>query len=150
MLQIKSATAADLDFIIAAQQRMAWETEQLTLPTARLTQGVAAVLNDPTKGEYWVGLWHGKPVSCLLLTSEWSDWRNGWVIWLQSLYVLPEYRQKGIFKAMYRHLQAEVCERNDWHGIRLYVDQRNHSAIGVYEALNMDSAHYKLYEWLPN
>ncbi len=111
--------------------------------------GVQAVIDDPRKGTYWVSERDGALVGCLLTVPEWSDWRNGTVLWIHSVYVVPEARGLGVYKSLYRHLQHRVHESDDLRGLRLYVDKRNHNAQRAYEALGMTAEHYHLYEWLP-
>ena len=83
-----------------------------------------------------------------MITYEWSDWRNGNVYWIQSVYVLPEYRGKGVFKEMYLHIKLSVKETPGLSGIRLYVDKHNHRAQKVYNKIGMDGSHYQLFEWM--
>lgn len=128
---------------------MALETEGLELSTEVLSRGVEAVFNDPGKGTYYVAVSSEGVIASLMITREWSDWRNGWVWWIQSVYVLPDYRGKGVYAAMYAYLK-EISERDpDVLGLRLYVDQRNVQACKVYERLGMNGDHYSLYEWMP-
>jgi GNAT superfamily N-acetyltransferase len=146
---IRMATDADAASIIGFQKAMALETEGLELRPETLARGVEAVLNDPGKGTYYVAEGPEGVIASLMITREWSDWRNGWVWWIQSVYVLPGYRGKGVYAAMYAFLK-EIVERNtDALGLRLYVDQRNALACRVYERLGMNGDHYSLYEWMP-
>ncbi len=147
MITIRKAIPEDSATIIEFQQKMAWETEQLTLVPVKVTNGVAAVFANPGHGQYWVAEDSGKIVSSLLITYEWSDWRNANVWWFQSVYVLPEYRRTGIFRSLYEHIKAEA-ENNGIAGLRLYVETNNMRAQKTYEALGMQSEHYKMYEWL--
>jgi len=141
----------DASAIVDFQLRMARETEDLELDRDTVTRGVAAVLADPTKGIYWVAEREGDPlrvVGSLLTTFEWSDWRDGTVLWIQSVYVVPEERGRGVYRALYEHLKRRVEEDPALKGIRLYVDKRNAAAQGVYERLGMSREHYELFEWL--
>jgi ribosomal protein S18 acetylase RimI-like enzyme len=108
-----------------------------------------AVFENPGHGQYWVAEDEGKVVASLLITYEWSDWRNANVWWFQSVYVLPEYRRSGIFRSMYLKIKEEG-ERQGIAGLRLYVETNNERARKTYEALGMQSEHYTMYEWLKN
>lgn len=145
---IRYAHHSDADVIAGFQLKMALETEQLELDPEVVKLGVTSVLNDSSKGFYLVFEEAGRVAGCLMITKEWSDWRARWVWWIQSLYVLPGLRQKGIFKRMYDYL-VSVLERDpDVAGIRLYVDRTNIRARKVYEAIGMDGEHYQLFEWM--
>ena len=147
MITIRKANQEDAASIIDFQKKMAWETEQLTLEPAIITKGVSAVFQNITRGQYWVAEVGDKIIASLLITYEWSDWRNSEVWWFQSVYVLPERRRKGIFRSMYLHVKHEA-EKQGVAGLRLYVETNNSSAQRTYEALGMQSEHYKMYEWL--
>jgi GNAT superfamily N-acetyltransferase len=148
MVQIRVATEEDKDFIADFQMKMARETEGLELRPEVLNEGVLRVLRDPEKGKYFVADDGGKVVGSLLITYEWSDWRNRWVLWIQSVYVLPEYRQQGVFRALYQHIKDWALRDTGVAGIRLYVDKTNQKAIQVYRKLGMDGEHYRLFEWM--
>jgi GNAT superfamily N-acetyltransferase len=90
----------------------------------------------------------GKVVGSLLTTFEWSDWRNGTVLWIQSVYVRPEFRKRSIFSKIYKHIQEKVTANANLRGIRLYADKTNISAHGVYEHLGMTAEHYQMFEWM--
>ena len=147
MITIRKAKPEDATAIIDFQQKMAWETEQMTLVPDIITKGVNAVFNDPYRGMYWVAENKGLVMASLLITYEWSDWRNCNVWWIQSVYVLPEFRRQGIFRSMYFHIKDEA-EKNCIPGLRLYVETNNSSAQNTYEALGMKSLHYKMFEWM--
>ncbi|MGD0754985.1 MAG: GNAT family N-acetyltransferase [Bacteroidales bacterium] len=147
MIIIRKATCEDTSAIIDFQQKMAWETEQMTLVPEIVHNGVNAVFNDPTHGQYWVAEGKGNIVASLLITYEWSDWRNTTVWWFQSVYVLPEFRRTGIFRSMYLHIKNEAYN-GGIAGLRLYVETNNSKAQHTYEALGMKSHHYKMYEWM--
>ena len=147
MLTIRKANSADSSVIIDFQQKMAWETEQMKLVPEVINKGVKAVFNDPAKGQYWIAEDQGMIVASLLITYEWSDWRNCNVWWFQSVYVLPEFRRKGIFRSMYRFIKEEA-QKNGIGGLRLYVETNNKNAQFTYEALGMQSLHYKMFEWM--
>jgi len=145
---IRPARPEDAAALVNFQILMARETEDLELDRPTVEQGVAAVFADPGKGEYWLAEEEGRLLGGLLVTFEWSDWRNGTVLWVQSVYVLPEARGRGIYRRLYEHLRARVASAPDLRGIRLYVDKRNSAAQRVYERLGMTREHYELFEWL--
>ncbi len=147
-INIRPGLLFDIDSIAEFQVKMAFETEkmELHLPTVKL--GVSAVMDDPSKGKYWLAEVDGQVVGCLLTVPEWSDWRNGTVLWIHSVYVIPEYRKHGVFKSLYQHLTKLVNESSDLRGLRLYVDKTNLSAQKVYEKLGMSGEHYHLFEWM--
>ena len=148
MVQIRQASPGDADTLVEFQIRMAEETEGLFLDRPTVTRGVQAVFGDPAKGSYWVAEEAGRIVGALLTMPEWSDWRNATVLWIHSVYVPPEARHRGVFKALYLHLKALVVKSADLAGLRLYVDKGNQIAQGVYTDLGMTKDHYDLYEWL--
>jgi GNAT superfamily N-acetyltransferase len=147
MIKIRKATPLDSAEIIDFQQKMAWETENLLLSGEVVTNGVGAVFGNDSLGQYWVAEENGKVIASLLITYEWSDWRNAQVWWFQSVYVLPGHRRKGIFRSMYMCVKEEA-EKQNVAGLRLYVETNNHRACKTYEALGMNSEHYRMYEWL--
>ena len=147
MTTIRKATPKDASIIIDFQQKMAWETEQMILVPEIIDKGVKAVFADSTRGQYWVAEEKGNVVASLLITYEWSDWRNSNVWWFQSVYVLPDFRRSGIFRSMYLHIKDEA-DKQGVAGLRLYVERNNSRAQLTYEALGMISGHYTMYEWL--
>ncbi len=144
-LTIRAATAADLDVLVAGNAAMALETEQLQLDPPTLRQGVAAVLNGQVPGRYWVAEHEGRVVGQLLLTYEWSDWRNRQVWWIQSVHVASDARRLGVFRALYAHTRAAALAEGAG-GVRLYVDDTNTRAQAVYTALGMNGGHYRVFE----
>ena len=147
MITIRKATPEDTSAIIDFQQKMAWETEEMTLKPEMITKGVHAVFTDPSRGQYYVADNDGTVVASLLITYEWSDWRNANVWWFQSVYVLPGFRRRGIFRSMYSHIREEA-DKQSVAGLRLYVESNNTRARRTYETLGMTSEHYTMYEWL--
>lgn len=145
--EIHAASPQDAATIVDFQLRMARETEGLELDFDTVTRGVAAVFADPSKGTYWLAERGGRIAGCLL-TFEWSDWRDGTVLWIQSVYVPPEERGQRVYRALYEHLKRRVEGDPRLKGIRLYVDRRNAAAQQVYERLGMSREHYDLFEWL--
>jgi ribosomal protein S18 acetylase RimI-like enzyme len=145
---IRPATPGDAPTLIDFQLRLARESEGLALDPEVLRRGVLGVFEDPVRGRYWVAEAAGRMVGGLLATREWSDWRAGTVVWVQSVYVVPEARRRGIYRRLYERLRREVEASPDLKGIRLYVDKTNTPAQRAYERLGMTRDHYDLYEWL--
>ena len=134
--------------IVDYQLKMAKETENMELERPVVEKGVQAVFEDIHKGQYFVCEKDGKIIASLLTLYEWSDWRNGQVLWIHSVYVEKDFRNQGVFKNMYQHLKEKVENDPSLFGLRLYVDQSNHLASKVYETLGMRNDHYSLYEWM--
>ena len=147
-IKTRQAGAADVETIASFQCRLAAESESLTLDPGTVRKGVQAVVNDPNRGRYWLAEVDGQCVACLMILHEWSDWRNAAVWWIHSLYVLPEFRRRGVLKALYGRLRSLVEADPSLRGLRLYVEKDNRTAMATYEALGMDGRHYKLYEWM--
>jgi len=148
MIEIREGKLSDSENIVELQLRMAQETEGLQLDRNVVSKGVRGVFEEPARGTYWVAEEKGKVLGVLLAISEWSDWRNATVLWIHSLYVIPEARGQGVFKKLYLNLEKQVEQSPELAGIRLYVDKQNKSAQKVYEKLGMNKHHYELYEWL--
>ncbi len=149
MVKVRDAIFADRQYIVEFQLAMAQETEGLVLNKEIVDLGVEAVFRDPSKGFYYVAENDGKVIGSLLTTFEWSDWRNGQIIWIQSVFVKKEYRGQGVFKMLYQYIKSKVeNQENGFRGIRLYVDKTNKNAQKVYERLGMESHHYDTYEWM--
>lgn len=144
-LNIRPAIRGDIAALVAWNAAMAWETEAKRLDPVVLARGVAAVLDEPRRGFYLVAERNGAAVGGLLVTYEWSDWRDGDFWWIQSVYVVSGARRGGVFRA----LHAEVLRRAreaDAVGVRLYVETGNHRAQATYEGLRMQRCHYFMYE----
>jgi GNAT superfamily N-acetyltransferase len=144
----RAGLSTDLEPIVAFQLAMARETEELDLDPAVLTRGVEAVFSDPAKGRYFVAESDGKVIASLMLTFEWSDWRNGLVWWIQSVYVVPDFRGRRVYASLYDHIQRLAADDPAIRGIRLYVDRRNVRAQEVYTRLGMNGEHYQVFEWM--
>ncbi len=142
----REAKKPEYKVIAGFQQKMALETENFHLDTDTVLKGVQAVFNDASKGKYYIVEDDEKVIASLLTTYEWSDWRNSQVIWIQSVFVLPEYRKKGVFKLMYSEIKKNVANNPDYSGIRLYVDKTNIKAHKVYKKVGMEGEHYSLFE----
>ena len=139
----------DIEVIAQYQVNMALETEKMQLDLPTVLKGVQAVIDDPSKGKYWVAEVDGKVAGCLLTVPEWSDWRNATVLWIHSVYVNSENRGQGLYKALYEQVLRVVKEsKGESRGIRLYVDKTNTAAQEVYSKLGMNGEHYTLYEWM--
>ena len=145
---VRKAELKDLESIVGFQLAMAKETEHIELNRSTVEKGVTAVLKDSTKGAYYVVEKDEYVISSLLTTYEWSDWRNGTVLWIQSVYVRPEYRRKGVYRRMYSHIKEQVLNDKNLNGIRLYADKSNHTAHKTYRNLGMSMDHYITFEWL--
>ncbi|MEM1134511.1 MAG: GNAT family N-acetyltransferase [Bacteroidota bacterium] len=148
MLEIRKGQHQDISAIADFQVKMAKETEDYDLDRSTVLKGVKRILDEPARGYYLLSEVEDKVIASKLILFEWSDWRNGEVLWIHSLYVLPEYRGKGIFRKMYDKLKQEVEENSNYRGIRLYVEKANTKAQKVYDAIGMTNEHYDMYEWL--
>jgi len=145
-IKIRPATQNDAECIVRFNAAMAQETEHITLDLSRLRPGVDAVLNDPAKGFYIVAESEGCIVGQLMITYEWSDWRNGVFWWIQSVYVDPAYRNKKIFSQLHRTIEQMAHNDGTVCGIRLYVERANTRAQTVYKNLGMHPTVYEMYE----
>ena len=143
-MTIRQATPADTDVIADFNLRLAEETEQLRLDPETVRAGVAAVLGDSAKGLYFVADVDGTVAGQVMITYEWSDWRNGNLWWLQSVYVRQEFRCRGVFRALFRHLEQLARARRDVAGLRLYMHADNQHARRTYERLGMTYSNYEV------
>ncbi|HXD87245.1 MAG TPA: GNAT family N-acetyltransferase [Urbifossiella sp.] len=143
-LSIRRATASDEDTLVAFNAALAWESEGKRLDPSVLRAGVRAAFADPAKGFYVVAESEGIIVGQSAITYEWSDWRNGWYWWIQSVYVKEEARRQGVFRAIYRHLEAEAAADPGVIGIRLYVERENAKARATYRTLGLEEESYLL------
>jgi ribosomal protein S18 acetylase RimI-like enzyme len=148
VIQIRKAIVADIPALVAFQMSLALESENVILDQGILATGLKALFDDPTKGYYNIAEDDGEPVGCHMVTYEWSDWRNGMVLWLQSVYVREAYRKKGVFRQMYDNLADAIRKDPGLRGLRLYVDKSNERAMKTYEKMGMDGSHYTVYEWM--
>jgi len=145
-ITIRKARLSDAAVIAEFNARLALETEDLRLAPEVLEAGVNALLRDPAKGVYYVAEADGVVVGQVMITYEWSDWRNGNIWWLQSVYVTEAFRRQGVFRRLFAHLktlagaQPEVC------GLRLYMHADNARARRSYEELGMKATHYQVFE----
>lgn len=142
---ITRGAVCDIESIVQFQADMAMESEGCVLDKEKVTKGVTAAMLDDSKGVYWVAKFEKRPIGSLMLTREWSDWNNEWYWWIQSVYVIPEFRRKGVYKAMYKKVK-DTAKANNVSQIRLYVDKTNVSAQKVYQNLGMQESHYLMFE----
>lgn len=145
-MKIRRAAAEDVPALIQFNQAMALETEGKRLDTETLTKGVGAVFDDASKGFYVVAEDDGGIVGGLMVTYEWSDWRNNWFWWIQSVYVLPDARGKRVYSLMYEFVKETARDVGGVCGFRLYVEKANTHAQKVYERVGMEESVYLMYE----
>ena len=148
-LTVRRATPADAATIVEFNRLLAFESEGKTLDPAVLSAGVQAGLADPKKALYFLAEVDGALLGQIMLTFEWSDWRNGWVWWIQSVYVDQKARRRGVFRALYEHVYKLACADPEVIGIRLYVERDNHAAQQTYLRLGMEWTSYGLLERYP-
>lgn len=146
MITVRMATVEDVEFLVDGNARMAMETEGLALDRERLRAGVSAVFADAGRGFYLVGEVDGERAGQMMITYEWSDWRNGVFWWIQSVYTVPERRGLGVFGAIYRRVEEMARERGDVCGVRLYVEAHNERAQATYRKCGMAETVYRMYE----
>ena len=125
---------------------MAQETEALTLPRDTVSAGVRHTMEKPGYGFYIVAEKDGCVIGMLMVTSEWSDWRNAHFWWIQSVYVLPEFRRQGVYRGLYESVKVRAADAGNVCGFRLYVEKSNSVAQKTYESLGMSETHYAMYE----
>jgi len=145
-MNIRPATKEDIGALVEFNQAMALETEGKALDAQILRSGVEAIFQTEDKGFYVVAEDAGKIVGGLMVTFEWSDWRNSWFWWIQSVYILPEARGRKIYSSLYEFVKTRAREQKNVCGFRLYVEKENARARAVYEKLGMESSHYLMYE----
>ncbi len=148
-ITVRSARASDADTLIEFNAAMAMETEKLSLDRDVLARGVRAALADAGKGVYFVAEMDTHIVGQLMITREWSDWRNGWFWWIQSVYVAKEARRAGVFRALYRHVEAAASSVPSVIGIRLNVERENATAQATYRRLGLEWTAYQVMEKYP-
>jgi len=147
-LAIRRATPADVSTVVEFNRLLAQESEGKTLDVGILTRGVRAALADPHKCIYFVAEDESAILGQTMITYEWSDWRDGWIWWIQSVYVRPEARKRGVFRAIYEHIQQTAVQEGVV-GIRLYVEDNNQRAHETYYRLGMKRAGYFVLEKIP-
>ncbi len=145
-LIIRRASAADISRIVAFQLSMAHETESKVLDSHVVEEGVRVLLRKPDKGQYFLAEYESRVVGSLLITYEWSDWRNANFWWIQSVYVEPASRRQGVYSAMHNHVLDFAKSDSGVCGVRLYVDRENRIAQSTYNRLGMSKSRYDMYE----
>jgi GNAT superfamily N-acetyltransferase len=148
-LSIRQAGPADAAIVIEFNCLLAQESEGKTLDAAVVGRGVAAGLADPRKSVYFLAEEDGAAVGQIMYTTEWSDWRNGWFWWVQSVYVRPSARRRGVFRALFEHVQQAARADGQVIGLRLYVERDNHVAQETYRRMGMDATAYLVFERYP-
>jgi GNAT superfamily N-acetyltransferase len=142
---VREATLEDRDRIVEYNRAMARETEDRELDLATVRAGVEALLEDPSRGRYFLAERGGATVGQAMVTYEWSDWRNGRLWWIQSVYVAPVHRRSGVYRTLHEHIGRRARDRGAA-GLRLYVERENVAARRTYERLGMESSDYVMYE----
>ncbi len=145
---VRDARTEDVETLVEFNIRLAEETESKALDREILARGVCAALADPARLRYWVAEVDGGVVGQAAATREWSDWRNGWFWWFQSVYVLADARGQGVFRALYQHIRETARSEADVIGLRLYVEHENRSAQATYRNLGMAPGGYQVFEEL--
>ena len=148
-LTLRAASSADAHIIVDFNQKLAQETEGKMLDPGLLSRGVAALLGDPAKGRYFLAEEDGVILGQAMVTFEWSDWRNGWIWWVQSVYVRVDARRKGVFRSLYEHLKKTADMEAQAVALRLYVERDNLVAQKTYASLGMSPTSYLIMERCP-
>lgn len=143
---IRDAGPGDAEFLVRGNASMALETELLSLDLDRLRAGVHALFEDPSRGRYYIAERSGRRAGQLMLTYEWSDWRNGVFWWIQSVWVEPEHRGRGVFRALYNHVRELALSTPGVCGLRLYVEKSNERARRTYLRCGMRQSEYDMFE----
>jgi GNAT superfamily N-acetyltransferase len=145
-IKIRRAATRDIQTLAEFNIAMAQETEDRSLDPATVQSGVSGVIESSARGFYLIAEAGETCIGALLITFEWSDWRNGDLWWIQSVYVLPTHRQRGVFRQLYEAVVSQATAHGDVRGIRLYVEKDNLKAQRVYEHLKMTRTPYQIYE----
>ena len=145
-ISIRQATLADAADIAQFNINMAWETEEKKLNHQKINSGVRSLLKSPEYGFYIVAEINSNIIASLMVTKEWSDWRDGLFWWIQSVYVTPDFRRQGVYRSMYQFIKKLARSHPEVCGCRLYVEKDNSVAQSTYGALGMAETHYKLFE----
>ncbi len=145
-VQVRPATPSDIDTIAKYNVDMAMESEGKSIPMAQLRRGVARGMDRGDEVRYFIGEIDGRSAGTLMVTREWSDWRDGWVWWLQSVYVDPDYRGRGVFRAMLDCVSRMASSTPDVLGLRLYVEDENETAQATYRRTGFEDAGYRIFK----
>lgn len=145
-LEIRDAVIDDLATIADFNAALATESEDKTLDRTVLASGVRRLLEDSARGRYFIAESNGQSVGQTLITYEWSDWRDGWLWWIQSVYVHPDFRRAGVFRRLFGHIETLARESGEVVGIRLYVERENARAQDTYRSLGMSHTGYRVME----
>jgi GNAT superfamily N-acetyltransferase len=148
-LRVREARLDDQMVIVEFNVRLALETEATVLDPERLAQGVRIALTEPDRLRYWVAERDGRVVGQTAITREWSDWRNGWIWWIQSVYVRADQRRRGILRALFDAVYLAARSQPDIVGLRLYVERENHPAQQTYSRLGLEATSYLVFERCP-
>ena len=143
---IRRAEIADIPTIVRYNLGLALETENKQLDESTVTEGVTYFMGHSGFGFYIVAEIDGKTAAQTMITYEWSDWRNGVIWWIQSVYVAPDYRRRGLYRKLYEFVRIAAQQDGSVRELRLYVDQYNKTAQGTYQALGMQRSQYLLFE----
>ncbi|MBN2329181.1 MAG: GNAT family N-acetyltransferase [Candidatus Omnitrophica bacterium] len=145
MITIRDASMEDAEAIARFSAALAFETEAIELDRRRLLDGVRALLSDPQKGRYFIAEIDGEVAGQTSVTYEWSDWRNGAFWWIQSVYVDPAHRKRGVYRALHNYIQQKAQQAGSI-GLRLYVEKENASAQEAYRVMGMTECPYQMFE----
>jgi ribosomal protein S18 acetylase RimI-like enzyme len=145
-IAVRPATLEDAEFVVRGNAEMALETENLTLDMERLRAGVRAMFETPSRGFYLIAELGATRAGQMMITYEWSDWRNGVFWWIQSVYTAPEMRRRGVFRALYAHTESLARKDGSVCGLRLYVESNNQTAHETYRRCGMRETAYRIFE----
>lgn len=145
-ISVRRVLPEDAGILAEFNAAMAMETEGKELDRERLLRGVRSLMEHPEYGFYLLAFHDGRAVGGLMITYEWSDWRNGLFWWIQSVYIRPEYRRQGIYRTLHSHVREQAKADPNVCGLRLYVDKENEAAQQTYQSLGMEHATYHMYE----
>ncbi len=145
-IAVRPGTLDDAEFVVRGNAEMALETEKLTLDMERLRAGVRAIFETPSRGFYLIAELEGIRAGQMMITYEWSDWRNGLFWWIQSVYTAPEMRRRGVFRALYAHAESLAHKDGSVCGLRLYVEFNNQAAQETYRRCGMRETVYRMFE----
>lgn len=147
-VHIRAAEPADVEVLVDFNCDLARESEHQILDPEVVRQGVAGLLANPAAGYYTVAEQAGRVVGCVLITFDWSDWRNGWMWWIQSVYVHADARRQGVFRMLFESIRERAVQEEGVRGLRLYVERENATAMRTYASLGMEETPYRVYELL--